>query len=144
MHYQYYKGDLNPFNIDWKNRHTSRLSHLTPRETNFMIHTSELIKHRSKYVSPGERGPFADISPRQWKIFGDSVKMINSSTNCSLWDSYTKRIGHQKLSIKAPCKGNIKKGIRFWERHTVCYMSIWFDMSQSLSSCHNYTQRAKE
>jgi len=47
-HFHYNKGDMDPFNIDWKNRHTSRLAHLNPRETGFMIMTSRLIKERAQ------------------------------------------------------------------------------------------------
>jgi len=48
MHFHYYNGDMDPFNLDWKQRHTTRLAHLSPREAGFLIHTSEIVKEKGE------------------------------------------------------------------------------------------------
>jgi hypothetical protein len=44
-HFHYYNGDMDPFNLDWKHRYTTRLAHLSSREASFLIFTSEVVKN---------------------------------------------------------------------------------------------------
>ncbi|KAF2189594.1 hypothetical protein K469DRAFT_562001 [Zopfia rhizophila CBS 207.26] len=49
-HYHYYKGDMHLPEIDWKQRHTIRLAHLSPPEFGFFIRSTELVKEKEDHI----------------------------------------------------------------------------------------------
>jgi hypothetical protein len=62
-HFHYYIGDLELLKIDWKERHKTRLAHLSTHEVGYYYYVVELLKEKSrgKYIYTGREGGMANV-----------------------------------------------------------------------------------
>jgi hypothetical protein len=49
-HYHYCTKPCDPFKIDWRKRQSNPYAEMTPKEIDFLLTTSEMVKARSKIV----------------------------------------------------------------------------------------------
>ena len=63
-HWHYYKRQLDPLSMDWKNRQSTALADLTAEQVAFIIKTFEVVKSRGEVVvATLRRAPRARVRP---------------------------------------------------------------------------------